>query len=84
MASQYWGKGIGTKAVKLVVNTIFKEWPLLERLEALVDVQNVGSQRVLEKAGFSREGVLRKYFILKGKTRDMVMFSVLSSDPHLP
>ncbi|KAL4633587.1 hypothetical protein ACB092_04G132700 [Castanea dentata] len=50
-------------------------------LEAIVDAENVGSQRVLEKVGFQREGVLRMYMILKGKTRDLVMFSLLSSDP---
>lgn len=79
---KYWGKGIVTKAVKLVANTIFSEWPHLERLEALVLVENVGSQRVLEKAGFQREGVLRKYVTLKGKTRDLMMFSLLSADPQ--
>ncbi|PIA59099.1 hypothetical protein AQUCO_00400154v1 [Aquilegia coerulea] len=79
----YWGQGIATKAVKLVVNCIFNEWPYLERLEALVDLQNIGSQKVLEKAGFQKEGVLRKYCILKGSTRDMVMYSFLSTDPKL-
>nr|POE82950.1 hypothetical protein CFP56_14230 [Quercus suber] len=38
--------------------------------------------RVLEKAGFQREGVLRKYMTLKGKTRDLTMFSLLSADPQ--
>ncbi|KAL3507890.1 hypothetical protein ACH5RR_033272 [Cinchona calisaya] len=83
LASKYWGKGIATKAVKLVASTIFVEWPHLERLEALVDVENVGSQKVLEKVGFSREGVMRKYCLLKGKPRDMVMFSLLSTDPQV-
>lgn len=82
VAADYWGKGIATKAVKMVANTIFDEWPHLERLEALVAVDNVGSQRVLEKAGFKREGVLRKYLILKGRTRDCVIFSLLSTDPR--
>ncbi|PPR97892.1 hypothetical protein GOBAR_AA22766 [Gossypium barbadense] len=80
LASKYWGKGIVTRAVKMVVDTIFVEWPHLERLEALVNVENVGSQRELEKAGFQREGVLRKYFIVKGRSRDRVMFSFLSTD----
>lgn len=79
---KYWGKGIATKAVKLVANTIFSEWPQLERLEAIVYAENVGSQKVLEKVGFQREGVLRKFMILKGKTRDIVMFSLLSTDPQ--
>lgn len=81
LAADYWGKGIATKAVKMVANTIFDEWPHLERLEAVVDVENVASQRVLEKAGFKREGVLGKYFIMKGSTKDMVVFSLLSTDP---
>ncbi|XP_038720151.1 uncharacterized N-acetyltransferase p20-like [Tripterygium wilfordii] len=83
LASKYWGKGIATKAVKMVAKTIFSEWPHLERVEALVDVQNVGSQKVLEKAGFTREGVLRKYFVMKGRAWDMVMFSLLSTDPQM-
>ncbi|PIA31722.1 hypothetical protein AQUCO_04900188v1 [Aquilegia coerulea] len=83
LGSKYWGQGIATKAVKLVVNCIFNEWPYLERLEGLVDLQNIGSQKVLEKAGFQKEGVLRKYCILKGSTRDMVMYSFLSTDPKL-
>ncbi|XP_021897117.1 uncharacterized protein LOC110814085 [Carica papaya] len=79
LGSKYWGKGIVTRALSMVVNTIFDEWPHLERLEALVEVGNVGSQRVLEKVGFTREGVLKKYFILKGRSRDMMIFSLLST-----
>ncbi|XP_070015553.1 uncharacterized protein [Nicotiana sylvestris] len=80
LSSKYWGKGIATKAVKMAAATIFIEWPHLERLEAVVDVENPGSQRVLEKAGFTKEGVLRKYYLLKGRPRDIVMFSLLSTD----
>ncbi|XP_031395276.1 uncharacterized protein LOC116206631 [Punica granatum] len=80
LASRYWGKGIVTKAVELAVASVFRERPELERVEALVDVDNVASQRVLAKAGFTREGVLRKYCVLKGRTRDMVMFSLLSTE----
>ncbi|XXG73728.1 hypothetical protein AAC387_Pa07g2589 [Persea americana] len=82
LSSKYWGQGIATVAVKIVINTIFSEWPHLERLEAIVDVDNPGSQRVLEKAGFLREGLLRKYFIQKGRTRDAVMFGIISTDPR--
>ncbi|BAU00771.1 hypothetical protein LR48_Vigan442s002100 [Vigna angularis] len=85
IGSKYWGKGIATLVVKKVVKEAFTEQWLadLERIEALVDVMNVGSQRVLEKAGFQREGILRKYMFHKGKSIDMVMFSVFSTDPHL-
>ncbi|EOA27968.1 hypothetical protein CARUB_v10024139mg [Capsella rubella] len=80
LGSKYWGRGIATEAVRLVAAEIFKEKPDMERLEALVDVENVGSQKVLEKVGFVREGVMRKFMYLKGDVRDMVMFSFLPSD----
>ncbi|KAG8370227.1 hypothetical protein BUALT_Bualt14G0095100 [Buddleja alternifolia] len=83
IGSNYWGKGIATRAVKRAANEVFVEWGHLERLEAVVDVENPASQRVLEKAGFMREGVLRKYYLLKGRPRDAVMFSLLSSDPQV-
>ncbi|KAK4755796.1 hypothetical protein SAY87_009553 [Trapa incisa] len=80
LAHGHWGKGIATAAVKMAAAAVFRERPELERVEALVDVENVASLRVLEKAGFTREGTLRKYVVLKGKSRDMVMFSLLSTD----
>ncbi|XP_050892626.1 uncharacterized protein LOC127098159 [Lathyrus oleraceus] len=80
LSSKYWSKGIATLVVKQVIEVAFKEFSYLERLESRVDVENVASQRVLEKAGFQREGILRKYLFIKGKSRDMVMFSVLSND----
>ncbi|XP_058204025.1 uncharacterized protein LOC131318210 [Rhododendron vialii] len=83
LGSKYWGKGIATRAVKMAAAEIFFEWPHLERLEGLVDVGNIGSQKVLEKAGFQREGVLRKYVIQKGRARDAVVFSLLSTDPQV-
>ncbi|OVA16456.1 GNAT domain [Macleaya cordata] len=83
LASEHRGKGIATLAVKMVLDSIFKDWPHLERLEGLVDAENLGSQRVLEKAGFKKEGVLRKYYIYEGRTRDMVMYSFLSTDQKL-
>ncbi|XP_062074403.1 uncharacterized protein LOC133778473 [Humulus lupulus] len=43
VGSNYWGKGIATYAVRLAATAIFWEWPQLERVEGLVDVENVGS-----------------------------------------
>ncbi|KAI3928943.1 hypothetical protein MKW92_018584 [Papaver armeniacum] len=71
LASEHWGKGIATLAVRMVTETIFKDCPHLERLEGFVDVENKGSQKVLEKAGFQKDGVFRKYVILKGKNIGM-------------
>ncbi|XP_010469639.1 PREDICTED: uncharacterized protein LOC104749663 [Camelina sativa] len=80
LARKYWGKGFATEAVRLVTAEIFKEFPEIERVEALVDVENVGSQKVLEKVGFTREGVMRKFLYIKGSVRDTVMFSFLPTD----
>lgn len=80
LAKEYWGKGIASDAVRLVLKEVFDEMPELERVEALVDVENLASQRVLEKVGFVKEGVLRKYGFTKGKSSDMVIFSFLNTD----
>ncbi|CAL4943561.1 unnamed protein product [Urochloa decumbens] len=76
----HWDRGVATRAVRLAAEDVFAAWPWLMRLEAVADVENPASQRVLEKAGFVREGVLRKYIVLKGRTRDMVMFSLVDTD----
>jgi len=53
----------------------------LERLELTADVENVASQRVAEKVGFQREGVLRSQLRHPdGHRRDSVMFSLLQGE----
>ncbi|KAL6893618.1 hypothetical protein ACP4OV_007716 [Aristida adscensionis] len=78
VARAHWGRGVATRAVRAAAAAVFRAWPWLLRLEAVADVENPASQRVLEKAGFAREGVLRKYILLKGTPRDMVMFSIVA------
>ena len=81
LARAHWGRGVATAAVKRTVAAVFGEVPGLERVEALVDVANPASQRMLEKAGFTREAVLRKYIAVKGVVRDTVIFSFINTDP---
>ncbi|KAK9184549.1 hypothetical protein WN943_024899 [Citrus x changshan-huyou] len=69
-----------TRAVKMVSNTTFDEWPHLERLEAFSEVDNLASQKVLLRSGFKKEGVLRKYSIIQEKATDVVIFSLLFTD----
>ncbi|KAJ8765829.1 hypothetical protein K2173_015745 [Erythroxylum novogranatense] len=83
LATDYWGQGIVTAALKMAVSRVFQDLPDLVRLEALVEVENKGSQRVLEKVGFSKEGLLRKYGYCKGEIRDMFAYSFLSTDKVL-
>ncbi|XP_054804720.1 uncharacterized protein LOC129307828 [Prosopis cineraria] len=76
----HWGKGIVTEALRMAIPLVFKQFPYLYRIEALVDIDNKGSQTVLEKLGFVKEGLLRKYGFCKGQVRDFFIYSVLAAD----
>lgn len=80
IAVRCWGQGIATQAMKIAVPQVFEDFPGLVRLQAFVDVENKASQRVLEKVGFQKEWILRKYFFLKGVLRDFVVYGFLSTD----
>ncbi|WP_462411002.1 GNAT family N-acetyltransferase [Neobacillus sp. Marseille-QA0830] len=73
------GKGYTTEAVKLVVHYGFKQLNL-HRLMAGVMPTNNGSIRVLEKAGFQKEGMARKNVKINGKWEDHIQFSILEED----
>ncbi|EYU41470.1 hypothetical protein ABFS82_07G033400 [Erythranthe guttata] len=82
VGSDCWGLGIATAAVRLAIPSVFEKFPFIVRLEALVEEENIGSQRVLEKVGFVKECFLRKYCFNKGEVRDMLIYSFLSTDLH--
>ena len=79
LAAAAWGKGVATAVVSRVLGYGFEELEL-NRIEATVMVGNTASERVLEKAGFSREGVLREYKFARGEFRDYSMFSMLDRE----
>ncbi|XP_050216039.1 uncharacterized protein LOC126667111 [Mercurialis annua] len=62
LATEYWGQGITTIAMKLALSTVFDDLSDLGRLEAFVEVHNKGSQRVAEKVGFLREGPIKNFY----------------------
>ncbi|KAF8084492.1 hypothetical protein N665_0716s0037, partial [Sinapis alba] len=80
LSHEYWGKGIATRAVSIAVPRVFSDLSHILRLQAFVQTQNKASQRVLEKVGFQREGLLRKYSYIKGAIHDVFLYSLLSSD----
>ena len=80
MAAEHWGQGIATIALRAAIPAALRQFPELVRVQAMVEVENEGSQKVLEKLGFCREGVLRKYGFCKGEIRDLVVFSLLRTD----
>ncbi|BCN30942.1 GNAT family N-acetyltransferase [Anaeromicropila herbilytica] len=54
----YWKRGLATEALKRVIEFIFKDTEL-DRLNARADVRNIGSNHVLQKCGFVKEGLIR-------------------------
>jgi ribosomal-protein-alanine N-acetyltransferase len=78
----YWvaeamnGRGIATRAVRLMIDTAFGELGL-HRLQAGTLVHNTGSQRVLEHNGFERIGVARSYLKIAGRWQDHILFQRL-------
>ena len=77
-----WGRGRGamTRAVRLVARWALATFDLV-RLGLYTDEANQASQRVAERAGFTREGRLRAWADHRGEARDCVMFSRLPGDP---
>jgi RimJ/RimL family protein N-acetyltransferase len=73
------GNGVATRAVGLLARFGFERLGL-GRVEVLVATGNPASQRVAEKAGFTREGVLRSYMLSGGERLDMVSFSLLPDE----
>jgi RimJ/RimL family protein N-acetyltransferase len=81
----YWiakdarGRGIATRATRLL-----SRWALgeggVQRLQLTTDPNNIASQRVAEKAGFTREGILRAHTAFPDGRRDSVIFSLLPTD----
>jgi RimJ/RimL family protein N-acetyltransferase len=74
LGEDYWGRGIATDAVRCVSEYGFTELDLL-RIFATPMSWNARSFRVLEKAGFQREGLLRSACVKDDKVVDMVMYS---------
>jgi RimJ/RimL family protein N-acetyltransferase len=79
VAAEARGRGIGARATRML-----SVWALtalgLERLELLANPRNEASQRLAERAGFTREGTLRRYRRRHGVREDLVMFSLLGED----
>lgn len=72
-------KGYCTEAVKIMVDYLFLSRGIM-RIEAGTNLNNAASQRVLEKAGFTKEGVLRKATFTRGKWLDEVLYSIIREE----
>ncbi|TKJ19252.1 MAG: hypothetical protein CEE43_15880 [Promethearchaeota archaeon Loki_b32] len=72
-------KGYCTEVVKLFVVFLFLSKDIV-RIQARTDTRNIASQRVLEKTGFKKEGVLRKIIFMRGEWRDLSLFNILREE----
>jgi RimJ/RimL family protein N-acetyltransferase len=79
---EHRGRGYGSAAQRVLAQYLFAT-TLVERVEATTDVENVAEQRALERAGFTREGILRHSQFRAGRWRDTVLYSVLRGEVDL-
>jgi RimJ/RimL family protein N-acetyltransferase len=73
------GRGVATRAVGLLARWALRELGLA-RLALFTDPDNIASQRVAERCGFAREGLLRSFEERNGRRDDLVVFSLLPAD----
>ncbi len=79
IAENYWGKGIMTEAVKQICEYVFSNSDII-RIYAEPFAFNTASCRVLEKAGFQFEGILKCNAVKNGKIIDMKIYSLIKSN----
>lgn len=75
LGETYWGRGVMTEALRAVTTHVFRQFDVT-RIFALPFADNTGSVKVLEKAGYVREGTLRDSAIKDGQLRDQLMYAV--------
>ena len=73
------GRGVATKALRLISGWAFGQLGLM-RLEMFIEPENTSSQRVAERSGYVREGLLRSRWVKAGRRRDSVVYGLLPSD----
>ena len=72
-------KGYCTEAVNIMVDYLFLSKNIV-RIQAHTDPRNVASHKVLEKAGFKKEGTIRKSFFIRGEWRNTLLYSILREE----
>jgi len=81
IGAQYAQQGYMTAAMRAVVPFVFDSLDL-HRLEAACLPTNTASMRLLEKTGFRREGLARRYLRINGGWQDHLLYALLDSDTH--
>ena len=79
LAREYWNHGYASQALLAVSREAFRSLPL-NRLEAQHDLRNPASGKVMEHAGFRKEGVLRERLVNKGEFVSVALYALLRAD----
>jgi len=82
LAADFRGRGIGSLAQRQLVEYLFATTNV-RRVEASTDVTNIAEQRSLEKAGFSREGILRQAQFRADGWHDLVSYAIIRDDLYV-
>jgi ribosomal-protein-alanine N-acetyltransferase len=78
LSESYWGRGITVEAIRLMSEYAFEVCNML-RLFALPFADNSQSLRVLEKAGYTREALLRSSSVKYGQVRDQALYALVNA-----
>jgi ribosomal-protein-alanine N-acetyltransferase len=74
------GKGYTTEALQLFTAYLLDTRQNTHRIEFHADVDNIGSRRAAEKAGYTYEGIKRGGVFVRGEFRDLAMYSILRGE----
>jgi ribosomal-protein-alanine N-acetyltransferase len=80
MAPDHWGRGYASEAARAMVEWGFGAWEGVERIHAHCIAENVGSARVLEKAGLRQEARLREHQRFKGRYWDVLLYGMMREE----
>ena len=75
----HWGKGFATEVAQILIEFGFNEFNL-HRIYATCDPRNIGSIKVLEKIGMTKEGRMREDLLMKDGWRDSLLYSILEQE----
>lgn len=82
LARAHWGRGLMREAVQTVLNEAWSQKEV-QRIDALCDVDNAASARLLKACGFEHEGLLRRFSILPNLSplpRDVTVYAQVRDD----
>lgn len=79
LSKSYWNQGLMSEAAYAVLQYGFKTMQL-NRLEARCNLENIGSERVMQKIGMTYEGTIREQLLIRGEFKDIKLYSILRSE----